>query len=160
MKESRTKRLGKSLAAALMAMVMAGALALTGCSGDKPGGGEASTGQVTITVDITAAVEDDDPTAIALALEYGANTRTFEVKIGEGATVLSSLKDSEFVVATKSSGSMGEYVDAIDGLASGAVSAESGWTYTVNGEMVLEGADSLQVHDGDVIVWTYVTSWE
>ncbi len=44
-------------------------------------------------------------------------------------------------------------------LAAGAHGEASGWTYTVNGEMVMDSCDTRTVQAGDQILWTYVTAW-
>ncbi|MGN0319608.1 MAG: DUF4430 domain-containing protein, partial [Lachnospira sp.] len=35
----------------------------------------------------------------------------------------------------------------------------SGWTYRVNGELVMLSANKCTVKDGDVIKWIYVCQW-
>ncbi|MFR4757005.1 MAG: DUF4430 domain-containing protein [Evtepia gabavorous] len=44
-------------------------------------------------------------------------------------------------------------------LAARAHGEASGWTYTVNGEMVMDSCDTRTVQAGDQILWTYVTAW-
>jgi len=51
-------------------------------------------------------------------------------------------------------------VTTIGGLAAGAHGDMSGWTYTVDGEMIMESCDVQTVQEGDEILWAYVTSWE
>lgn len=51
------------------------------------------------------------------------------------------------------------YVTAIGDLAAGAHGEASGWTYTVNGELVMDSCDTRTVQAGDQILWTYVTAW-
>ena len=53
----------------------------------------------------------------------------------------------------------GGFVSAIGGLAPGGAGPMSGWMFTVNGEMPMEGCDKIILKDGDVIEWTYVTEW-
>ena len=43
--------------------------------------------------------------------------------------------------------------------AAGAHGEASGWTYTVNGEMVMDSCDTRTVQAEDQILWTYVTAW-
>ena len=52
------------------------------------------------------------------------------------------------------------FISAIGGLAPGGAGPMSGWMFTVNGEMPMEGCDKILLKDGDVIVWTYVTEWD
>lgn len=54
----------------------------------------------------------------------------------------------------------GGYVSAVGGLAPGGAGPMSGWTFTVNGEMPMEGCDEILLKDGDVVEWTYVTEWD
>ena len=53
----------------------------------------------------------------------------------------------------------GGFISAIGGLAPGGAGPMSGWMFTVNGEMPMEGCDKIILQDGDVIEWTYVTEW-
>jgi len=166
MKE-KTGRLSRVIAL-FVVISMLGVLVLTGCSsssGGNAGGGGNSGGDdpqppaatVTIKVDISAAVEENDATALALVDKFGDSTYEFTVEIKEGDTVLTATQNSapEHIIGTQT-GSYGTWVDSIDSLAS---SATTGWTFTVNGEAPEVGADVTEVADGDVIVWTYVTSW-
>ena len=54
-------------------------------------------------------------------------------------------------------------ITGMDGMsfqpAAGAHGEASGWTYTVNGEMVMDSCDTRTVQAGDQILWTYVTAW-
>ena len=148
----------RTIIAILLSVCLFGALALTGCGG---GGVKAGTaGKVTITVDITAAVDAGDPTAKALAEQKGGNTYKIEIGIDKGDSVLDAAKASGLVVATSSAPGFGDYVTSIDGLAEKAVTAQAGWIFTVNGEMPMTSIDSIEAADGDDIVFTYVTSWE
>lgn len=49
------------------------------------------------------------------------------------------------------------YISSIGGLAQKMVGSGSGWTYRVNGELVMRPACYCEVSDGDVITWIYVT---
>ena len=53
----------------------------------------------------------------------------------------------------------GMYVAGINGLAGGDFGDMSGWMFEVNGEMAEVGCSQLEVADGDVITWTYVTEF-
>ena len=50
-----------------------------------------------------------------------------------------------------------KYVKSINGLAEKQYGGTSGWTFTVNGEMVMQGAGKCKLADGDVVIWSYVT---
>ena len=50
-----------------------------------------------------------------------------------------------------------KYVKSINGLAEKAYGGTSGWTFTVNGDMVMTGCGKYTLSDGDVVVWSYVT---
>ena len=47
------------------------------------------------------------------------------------------------------------YVTSIGGLGEKALTASSGWAYTVNDEWPTESAEKHIVQDGDVIIWTF-----
>ena len=83
------------------------------------------------------------------------------VAVPQEGTVLMALeqagKDNSLAVVTQGSPA---YVTAIGGLAAGEHGDLSGWTYTVNGEMVMDSCAVKTVQEGDTILWTYVTSWE
>jgi hypothetical protein len=161
-KSTKPTKLAKALLTALTAASLFGALSLAGCSSPSgpagPAGGDEETVKVTITVDITAAVDAGDATAVALSAEKGGSTYSVTVEVPVGSTVLQATQASDLVVATSQS-SFGPMVDSIDGLAPG-ITDTSGWTYTVNDEQPIVGADAMEVNDGDVIVWQFVTSWE
>ena len=80
--------------------------------------------------------------------------------VTENSTVLEALKTAAEAagcpVTTQGSPA---YVTAIGDLAAGAHGEASGWTYTVNGEMVMDSCDTRTVQAGDQILWTYVTAW-
>lgn len=50
------------------------------------------------------------------------------------------------------------YVRGIAGLEEKMVGKYSGWTYRVNGEMVMKAASSCKIKEGDTIIWQYVVS--
>ncbi|MCL2136906.1 MAG: DUF4430 domain-containing protein [Coriobacteriia bacterium] len=159
------KRQTKKMLALLLAACLFGTLVLAGCgttnsnnNGDSQEAEASAT--VTITIDISAAVDLEDPTALALADLKGGATYTVHVDIDEEDTILSATQGSKDLVVAIRSASWGDYVTSIDGLEENAVTNESGWTVTLNGESPQYGADQIPVKDGDVIVWIYVTSWE
>ncbi|MCL1879817.1 MAG: DUF4430 domain-containing protein [Actinomycetia bacterium] len=120
---------------------------------------EATGQEVTVTVDVSAAVAADNSTAKNIAAEKGGASFVLKVPVESESTVLAVTKASGLDVTTNSA-SIGEYVTAINGLASGAVSAEAGWIFNINGEMAMDGADVAKVKAGDRIDWQYVTSFQ
>ena len=174
MKDTRIKRIIMSV---LLSLAMVSVMALTACTpktpapapeppgSEEPQGITPTIGSVFINVDITAAVELNDPTALALIEEKGGVNAdgkaiySLVVNIVDGSTVLETAQASDLVIATGSS-SFGDYITSIDGLADKLVTPESGWTYTINGEMGMGGAGVDTVKNGDVLDFIYVTSWE
>lgn len=74
--------------------------------------------------------------------------------INEGDTVYDILQKTGLPVAAKDTGD-GLAVDAIGGVASGDMGKNSGWLFTVNGEMPMDYCDKIPVNDGDEIVWDF-----
>lgn len=96
-----------------------------------------------------------------IAVEEDGVLFSGSVAVPMESTVLAALeqagKDNGLAVVTQGSPA---YVTAIGGLAAGEHGDLSGWTYTVNGEMVMDSCAVKTVQEGDEILWTYVTSWE
>ena len=94
------------------------------------------------------------------ALEADGTLFSAPCTVTENSTVLEALKTAAEAagcpVTTQGSPA---YVTAIGDLAAGAHGEASGWTYTVNGEMVMDSCDTRTVQAGDQILWTYVTAW-
>ncbi|MCL2632763.1 MAG: DUF4430 domain-containing protein [Coriobacteriia bacterium] len=155
----KRKSTTKSIITTLLAVSMLGTLVLAGCAKKE----EPSNiiGTITVNVDISAAVELEDPTALAIAEDKGGSVYSVEIGIREGDTLLTALQNAapDIIVGT-TSGSWGTYISSIDGLAEKAVTNESGWTYLINEEWSLVGADGDEVADGDIIDFTYITSYD
>ena len=47
-------------------------------------------------------------------------------------------------------------MSAIGGLAEKEYPGESGWKFSVNGEVIMRACDSVVLQDGDVVRWFYV----
>ncbi len=98
--------------------------------------------------------------AAGVALEADGTLFSTPCTVTENSTVLEALKTAAKAagcpVTTQGSPA---YVTAIGDLAAGAHGEASGWTYTVNGEMVMDSCDTRTVQAGDQILWTYVTAW-
>lgn len=98
----------------------------------------------TVTVSVTV-----DSSAADGRVSGGANP-TFE----QGATVYDALMACGLSV-NASSTPLGIYVSAIGGLAEKEYPGESGWKYSVNGEVIMRSCDSIVLQDGDVVRWFY-----
>ena len=98
--------------------------------------------------------------AAGVALEADGTLFSTPCTVTENSTVLEAWKTAAEAagcpVTTQGSPA---YVTAIGDLAAGAHGEASGWTYTVNGEMVMDSCDTRTVQAGDQILWTYVTAW-
>ena len=79
-----------------------------------------------------------------------------EVSIEEGETAYSLLQKvmGDKVIAENTK--YGMYITGIDGLMAGET---SGWTYDVNDQAAMVGADQYQVQSGDVVAFRYVVDW-
>lgn len=78
-----------------------------------------------------------------------------EFDINEGDTVYDILEKTGQPVSAKDTGN-GLAIEAIGGVASGDMGKNSGWLFTVNGEMAMDYCDRIEVSDGDEIVWDFV----
>lgn len=93
-----------------------------------------------ITVDATAADRG-----------YFADTT---LELPDGATVYDAL------VATKLPfGGTSKYVKSINGLKELDYGKQSGWKYSVNGEVPMVACGKYKLSDGDDVRWYYVTSY-
>ncbi|WP_302319899.1 DUF4430 domain-containing protein, partial [Gordonibacter pamelaeae] len=99
----------------------------------------------TVTVSVSV-----DSSAADGRVSGGANP-TFE----QGATVYDALMACGLSV-NASSTPLGIYVSAIGGLAEKEYPGESGWKFSVNGEVIMRACDSVVLQDGDVVRWFYV----
>lgn len=121
--------------------------------GSASNGGSASTGNqsgsqqpgyVTVTVSVTSS-------AVGNPVSSGG-TFTFN----EGATVYDALCALGLSVNAHGS-SYGTYVAAIGGLAEKEHGGTSGWMYSVNGVAPNTACSNYVLHNGDSVVWYYVT---
>ena len=164
----KNKTFMKSSAVIFALVLSLSTFALWGCTGnssqassgslDEQHASEAASIEVVVVLDISAAVAENDPTALELEKTQGAEA-AYQVKIPEGGTILDALVSSGAEIGMTSS-TMGDYVSTINGLASGSVGSESGWTFLVNDEMVMESADVATLSAGDTVKWQFVTSFE
>lgn len=107
-------------------------------------GGSQQHGYVTVTVSVTSS-------AVGNPVSSGG-TFTFN----EGATVYDALCALGLSVNAHGS-SYGTYVAAIGGLAEKEHGGTSGWMYSVNGETPMTACSNYVLHNGDSVVWYYVT---
>lgn len=111
-------------------------------AGDQ--GGSQQPGYVTVTVSVTSS-------AVGNPVSSGG-TFTFN----EGATAYDALCALGLSVNAHGS-SYGTYVAAIGGLAEKEHGGTSGWMYSVNGVAPNTACSNYVLHNGDSVVWYYVT---
>ena len=107
-------------------------------------GGSQQPGYVTVTVAVTSS-------AVGNPVSSGG-TFTFN----EGATAYDALCALGLSVNAHGS-SYGTYVSAIGGLAEKEHGGTSGWMYSVNGVAPNTACSNYVLHNGDSVVWYYVT---
>lgn len=107
-------------------------------------GGSQQSGYVTVTVAVTSS-------AVGNPVSSGG-TFTFN----EGATAYDALCALDLSVNAHGS-SYGTYVAAIGGLAEKEHGGTSGWMYSVNGVAPNTACSNYVLHNGDSVVWYYVT---
>ena len=125
--------------------VSGGGSASNGCNASAGNqGGSQQPGYVTVTVAVTSS-------AVGNPVSSGG-TFTFN----EGATVYDALCALGLSVNAHGS-SYGTYVAAIGGLAEKEHGGTSGWMYSVNGVAPNTACSNYVLHNGDSVVWYYVT---
>lgn len=107
-------------------------------------GGSQQPGYVTVTISVTSSAVGNPVSS--------SGTFTFN----EGATVYDALCALGLSVNAHGS-SFGTYVAAIGGLAEKEHGATSGWMYSVNGVAPNTACSNYVLHNGDSVVWYYVT---
>lgn len=107
-------------------------------------GGSRQPGYVTVTISVTSSAVGNPVSS--------SGTFTFN----EGATVYDALCALGLSVNAHGS-SFGTYVAAIGGLAEKEHGATSGWMYSVNGVAPNTACSNYVLHNGDSVVWYYVT---
>lgn len=125
--------------------VSGGGSASNGCNASAGNqGGSQRPGYVTVTVAVTSS-------AVGNPVSSGG-TFTFN----EGATAYDALCALGLSVNAHGS-SYGTYVAAIGGLAEKEHGGTSGWMYSVNGVAPNTACSNYVLHNGDSVVWYYVT---
>lgn len=107
-------------------------------------GGSQQPGYVTVTISVTSSAVGNPVSS--------SGTFTFN----EGATVYDALCALGLSVNAHGS-SFGTYVAAIGGLAEKEHGGTSGWMYSVNGVAPNTACSNYVLHNGDSVVWYYVT---
>lgn len=107
-------------------------------------GGSRQPGYVTVTISVTSSAVGNPVSS--------SGTFTFN----EGATVYDALCALGLSVNAHGS-SYGTYVAAIGGLAEKEHGGTSGWMYSVNGVAPNTACSNCVLHNGDSVVWYYVT---
>ena len=152
---TKTNFAKKSLLARFTAGAAALALALTVAA---CGGTPASNAG-----DATADAAQEQQATVEATVEIDATAgegelSSYDVELAEGSTVYDALVATDADVNASDS-DYGMYVQGINGLAGGDFGDMSGWMFEVNGEMAEVGCSQLEVADGDVITWIYVTEF-
>ena len=145
------KNLLTRLAAGVAAFVLA--LTVAACGGTPAATGEGASAD--------AGQEQQATVAVSVTIDATAGegeSSTVDVDVPEGSTVYDALVATGADVNASDS-DYGMYVAGINGLAGGDFGDMSGWMFEVNGEMAEVGCSQLEVADGDVITWTYVTEF-
>jgi hypothetical protein len=91
----------------------------------------------------------------AMTVSISINGAGYRVSLRSGATAYDALLATGASVESGAYAGGGTWVTAINGLGQ---DASHGWTYSVNGSMPGMMSDLYAVHDGDSVVWGYVTS--
>mgnify|MGYP001320255620 CR=1 FL=1 len=94
------------------------------------------------------------PTAGKMTVSVSINGSSSRVSLSQGASAYDALLATGASVSPKAYPGGGTWVMAINGLGQ---DDSHGWTYSVNGSMPNVMSDLYTVHDGDTVVWTYVT---
>ena len=154
---------------ALLGVMIAALIALSGCGSADSASSSSSASSSTATAGESTASESTSASSSSVAAEDGQITvtvnlesqaddhpltETYEVQIPENATAYDALMATDADVQ-EGSGSYGKFIEGIDGLNNGDYGSMSGWTYTVNGEQPTVGCDAYQLSNGDVVLWTY-----
>ncbi|MDP7978179.1 DUF4430 domain-containing protein [Bacillus sp. WLY-B-L8] len=108
------------------------------------------------TVHITFAEGNTATLAIVGDSQKGIMLCPKEVAIQDGDTAYSLLQKEMGNKVTAENTKYGVYIKGIDGLMAGAT---SGWTYEVNNQSPMVGADSYKLNAGDVVAYRYVVNW-
>lgn len=95
-----------------------------------------------------------DANAGKITVSVSVNGSSHRVSVPQGATAYDALLATGASVSSGAYPGGGTWVTAINGLGE---DASHGWTYKVDGSMPNVMSDRYTVHDGDSVVWSYVT---
>ncbi len=95
-----------------------------------------------------------DANAGKITVSVSVNGSSHRVSLSQGATAYDALLATGASVSSGAYPGGGTWVTAINGLGE---DASHGWTYKVDGSMPNVMSDRYTVHDGDSVVWSYVT---
>ena len=95
-----------------------------------------------------------DSNAGKITVYVSVNGSSHRVSVPQGATAYDALLATGASVSSGAYPGGGTWVTAINGLGE---DASHGWTYKVNGSMPNVMSDRYTVHDGDSVVWSYVS---
>ena len=156
--------LPKQWLVALVALAFTFLLVVPGCAGeaaDNGGNGENAAEQSAQVaaeegpIEAGQAAEDIVvPVSITMPESAGAEPKTIEVTVPDGATVLQATEAAGWDVQVEDS-DYGKFVTSINGIANGSEGEASGWVYTVNDETVMEACDVRQLAAGDSVQWSF-----
>ena len=153
------RMIAKPVRALAASAVLVLALAVGGCTQTVAPATGSDAGSAAAQAGSAAQSADDAQITVQVTVDSSAadGSVSFDgtVELAEDATVLDALKATGLAVDVQDS-EYGAFVNAIDGLATGAFGDASGWGYDINGEMVMDSADVATVADGDVVAWTYL----
>ena len=153
------RMIAKPVRALAASAVLVLALAVGGCTQTVAPATGSDAGSAAAQAGSAAQSADDAQITVQVTVDSSAadGSVSFDgtVELAEDATVLDALKATGLTLDVQDS-EYGAFVNAIDGLATGAFGDASGWGYDINGEMVMDSADVATVSDGDVVAWTYL----
>ena len=153
------RMIAKPVRALAASTVLVLALAVGGCTQTVAPATGSDAGSAAVQAGSAAQSADDAQITVQVTVDSSAadGSVSFDgtVELAEDATVLDALKATGLTLDVQDS-EYGAFVNAIDGLATGAFGDASGWGYDINGEMVMDSADVATVADGDVVAWTYL----
>ena len=135
--------------------------------GEDATSGSSPTGEsivCTVGVSVQPALDNIDlmkPESLELLPESGWMLEPVEMTVSEGTTCLEVLQwacqEAKLPVVTS-----GEppFVEGIGGLNNGDGGDVSGWTYTLNGEMLMVSAAIQEIQEGDELIYSFVCTWD
>lgn len=153
--------LPKQWLVALVALAFTFLLVVPGCASEAADNDENAAEQAAQVAEEEGPIEAGQtaedivvPVSITMPESAGAEPKTIEVTVLEGATVLQATEATGWDVQVEDS-DYGKFVTSLNGVANGSEGEASGWVYTVNDETVMEACDARQLHAGDSVQWSF-----